>query len=187
MSQIPSQNPNVQFHLSAPEPAHFRMRRDLVEELCIAETFAYTLPRSPDEHARWLMKWGISAAEVPFHTIASAIGRPYEPTPRYIFHPAILPGRTSVNNVVTDARGWSVSCEFGGLYDFVFARAVQFCESRGHQRSKVQALFYPKLERNPEPRCRYGWWAIEYECATGFCTILPRTKGEANRERPVTK
>ena len=177
MSDTPPQNPNVPFYLTAPGKAHFRLRPDVIEELCIADAFARTLPRSPEEHARWLAKWGRSAADVPYQSIALAIGRPYELTPRYVLHPAILPGWDYLSNVITDGRGWSVMCEFGGLYEFVFARAVQFCESRGYDRCKVREQLFPKLEKNPGPQCRYGRWALEYERATGFCTIVPQAGG----------
>jgi hypothetical protein len=183
MNAIPSQNPKVPSYLTAPWPAHFRMRTDLIEELCVPEAFARTLPRTPEEHARWLTMWGQSADQVLFDSVSPYIGRPYAPTEHYLLQPAIFPGHDYIQNVLTDGRGWSVCCELGGLYDFVVARAVQFCVSRGHQRAKAQSLFYPKVERNLGPGRKLGWWAIRYECGTGLCTIVPSNKsGEENQD-----
>ena len=187
MSAIPSQNPRVPSFLTAPWPAHFRMRTDLIEELCVPEAFARTLPRTPEEHARWLTLWDQSADQVPFHSVRPYIGRPYEPTAHYLLQPAIFPGQDYIQNVITDRRGWSVCCELGGLYDSVVARAVQFCGSRGHQMAKAQSLFYPKVERNLGPGRKCGWWAIRYECGTGLCTIVPSNKGGEEYKDPAAQ
>ena len=187
MSAIPSQNPKVPSYLTAPWPAHFRMRTDLIEELCVPEAFARTLPRTPEEHARWLTLWDQSADQVPFHSVRPYIGRPYEPTAHYLLQPAIFPGQDYIQNVITDRRGWSVCCELGGLYDSVVARAVQFCGSRGHQMAKAQSLFYPKVERNLGPGRKCGWWAIRYECGTGLCTIVPSNKGGEEYKDPAAQ
>ena len=187
MSAIPSQNPRVPSFLTAPWPAHFRMRTDLIEELCVPEAFARTLPRTPEEHARWLTMWGQSADRVPFDSIRPFIGRPYAPTEHYLLQPAIFSGQSNIQNVLTDGHGWSVCCEIGGLYDFVFARALQFCESRGHQRGNAHSLFYPKVESNPGPGRRHGWWSIRYECATGYCTVVPSNKSGAKYTGPAAK
>ena len=187
MSDLPSKNPKAPDYLTAPWPAHFRMRTDLLEELCISEAYARTLPRTPEEHARWLAMWSLSADRVPFASIAPFIGRPYEPTTHYLLRPAIFSGQSGIQNVFTDGRGWNVCCELGGLYDFVVARAVQFCVSRGHQHSKVQAMLYPKFGMNPGPERRHGWWAIRYEQATGFCTVVPSNKGMEEYQDPAGK
>ena len=187
MSEMKSQNPKGPFHLTAPWPAHYRMRIDLIEELCIPEAFARTLPRTPEEHARWLAMWSLSADRVPFDSIRSVIGRAYEPTAHYLLQPAIFPGHDYIQNVLTDGRGWSVCCELGGLYDFVVARAVQFCVSRGHQTAKAQSLLHPKVERNSGPGRKCGWWAICYERATGFCTVVPSNKGMEEYQDPAGK
>ena len=131
MSDMPSHSPKGPSYRSAPRSAHFRMRPDLIEELCIPDAFARTLPRTPAEHARWLAHWGLSATEAPFEGIQPFIGRPYELTARYILHPAILPGSGLLLNIMTDGRGWSVCCEPGGLFSFVIDRAVEFVVGRG--------------------------------------------------------
>ena len=157
------------------------MRSDLIQELCLPEAFARTLPRTPGDYLKWLERWGRSAAEAPFESIRRFIGEAYEPTPKYTLRPAILPGRDFIQNVMTDGRGWSVCSEPGGLYNFVIARAVQFGESRGHPKAEMQALLLPKLEPNPGPGLRQANWGISYECATGFCTVVGRNKSGAER------
>ena len=187
MNDLPSESPKAPDYLTAPWPAHFRLRTDLLEELCIPEAYARTLPRTPEEHTRWLTMWGLPADRVPFDSIASVIGRAYEPTAHYLLQPAIFPGHDYIQNVLTDGRGLSVCCELGGLYDFVVARAVQFCVSRGHQTAKAQSLLHPKGERNSGPGRKCGWWAICYERATGFCTVVPSNKGMEEYQDPAGK
>jgi hypothetical protein len=161
-----------------PLEPHFRVRTDLIEELCVADAFTRTLPNTPEAHARWIAMWGYSARECPFESIQRYLGRPYEPSLRFLLQPAVLPGREHVQNVVTDARGWSVCCELGGLYDFVMKRAVQFLVSGGFETGREQAEFYPKPGPNLGPKPRYGRLVMGYECATGGCTIFSRDGSE---------
>ena len=176
MNGEPSLNPRFPASLLAPAPAHFRARDDLIEELCVPEAFARTLPRTKEAHAQWLVHWGLSAAEAPFEVIQPFIGRPYEPTLRYILHPAIFPGSELLFNIMTDGRGWSVCCEPGGLFSFVIDRAVEFVVGRGYERERMRGMFHPKIEHNPGPKLRHGWWAVSYERTSGFCTIVPHDK-----------
>ncbi len=172
MSDQPAAQPDRPGYLTAPWPAHFRLRTDLVEELCLPDAYARTLPKTPEEYAPWIVRWGITAKEVPFEPIRSALGSPYALTPRYVLRPTILPGGAAIQNVATDGRGWSVCCELGGLYDFVINRAAEFVAAIGREAAQARADFYPKVEKNPGLKSSYGKWAIGYEYATGLGTIL---------------
>jgi hypothetical protein len=114
--------------------------------------------------------------ELPFHAIRPFLESPYQPTARYLLHPAILPGGVRVQNILTDGRGWSVRCERYGLYDFVINRAVEYAVRRGYEEGRARALFLPKPGGKECQGRQHGEWSIGYECATGFCTILVRCR-----------
>lgn len=172
MSSSFARKPNLPWYLTAPRPAHFRLRTDLLEELALAEAFEQTLPRTREAHARWLAQLGRTEKELPFEGIQPFVGRAYEPTPRYIFHPAVFPASDWIFSVVTDARGWSVGCEPGGLYDAVIKRAAEFVASYGCEFPKALAAFYPRCGAALRSGPRHGIWRIGYERATGLATIL---------------
>ncbi len=178
MSEQPFRTPPRPAHLFAPWPAHFRLRTDLIEELCVPDAFVRTLPRTPEAHARWLAFWNRSADEIQFGSIRPFVGRPYEATARYLLHPAILPGSEHIQNVLTDGRGWSVCCELGGLYEFVIDRAVEFAVSRGCPKPNTRAAFYPAYTGKAERVRRHARWAVGYERSTGLGTILWREQDD---------
>jgi hypothetical protein len=105
MSEPIPQRPGRPFHLNAPSPAHIRLRPDLVEELCIAEGFDRTLPRTQLAYARWTARWGDSVDEVPFEAMERLLGPSYELTERFVLRPAILHDSDWLQNVVTDGHG----------------------------------------------------------------------------------
>jgi hypothetical protein len=178
MSEKLSSGAPKPFYFEVPEPSHFRLRTDLIEELCIPDAFALTLPRTPEAHARWVSSWGHSAEDLPFHAIRLFLESRYQPTARYLLHPAILREAASVQNILTDGRGWSVRCERYGLYDFVINRAVEYAVSRGYEEGRARALFFPKPGGKEKQGRRHGEWSIGYECVTGLCTILARIRDQ---------
>jgi hypothetical protein len=178
MSNDPAPGSRRPAYLNAPPPAHFCIRTDLIEELCVADAFERTLPRTPEAYARWIRTWGRSADELPFDAIKPFVGRPYEPTPHYLFHPAILQGASWVQNVLTDGRGWSICCERDGLYDFVINRAAEFAATRGCDKARALALLLPEPDVKSNQGSQHGEWSIGYECATGLCTILARSRDQ---------
>jgi hypothetical protein len=109
---------------------------------------------------------------MPIKEVERLLGSSYKLTERFVLRPAILHGSDWLQNVVTDGRGWSVCTELGGLYEFAINRAAQFVTTFGTDFNRARAQFYPKADGKRTPGPRFGCWALGYDRATGFGTIL---------------
>jgi hypothetical protein len=157
------------------------MRKDVVEELCLAEQILRTLPRAQKEYEVWLRAGGYSAKELPFADLQSRATKPYQLTERYVLKAPVLPGRLYRSNVITDGNLWPFLTEQGGLFDFVINRAVEFCVSLGMRHEDANDCFRLNPRKEPCGYVRNPFWAVGYERGTGLCTILELNSDETER------
>lgn len=160
-------------YLNVARPAHFRMRPDLIDELCIPDEMIRALPRNAQQYAAWKRLCDFEDSEaVTYADLMPFMDKPYEPSRRYLLHPCVLPGDDFVTRLVCDRRGWKVQCLGRGLYDFVFRRAAEFMVSHGWTAAKAYSKIWPKIAPNDGSVPQYAEWVIGYECHSGECTFL---------------
>ncbi|OIQ80947.1 hypothetical protein GALL_372880 [mine drainage metagenome] len=159
-------------HFDVPRPAHFRIRPDLIDELCIPDAMRATLPYLDKHYGRWIARFGLDPNENPASDIILPAGRPYRVTRRYVLCTAVLPGQISKSNLVIDSVSRTVECEKGGLFQFVFLRALQFAIAQDME-GKVAfgKLLVPGQDKPVASRIDAPW-AIGYDTVTGYCTLL---------------
>jgi hypothetical protein len=155
-----------------PRPAHFRVRPDLPEELCVADSMTRSLPRTEHSHKAWLRICGHTAKEYPLARMASLADRPYELTNRYVLHAVTLPGNVQHTNLITDQNLWSAVSEFGGLFQFVIDRAIELAVYLGVEPGTAQGMFVSPAGPTPATARGHSLWAIGYERVSGLGTIL---------------
>jgi hypothetical protein len=155
-----------------PRPAHFRLRPDLLEELCIADSMARLLPRTEQSHKAWLRICGHEAKEYPLARIAALADRPYDLTNRYVLQAVTLPGNVQHTCLMTDKNLWSVACEYGGLFQFVIDRAIELAVFLGLNAEAAQGMFVSPAGPKLAATRRHSRWAVGYERISGFGTIL---------------
>ncbi len=175
MSESSSGNPNKPpEYFNVERPAHFRVRGDLIEELCGGEAISRLLPRNEAQYRHWLTVTGNPAGGYPLIHFHEHVGKIYEPTLRYALHQAILPGYEHPVNILTDGRGWSGWVDYGGLFDFVLLRAVEFAESHGFSPPYPTENLFRKRESNAGSVALRANWFVGYERGSGLCTLLER-------------
>ena len=170
MSEQP--NPPIPSYFQLNTDGHFKIRPDLLAELCFEEAMTLTLPKTEKAHTRWLSLCGFTAKDYPFVTILEETDLRYQPTHRVLLHTCVLPGNSLRTCLITDARGWSAPCEPGGLFDFVLLRAVEFAAWRGFQKKHAWDYLHAATGMNATPMRRLASWSVGYDRATGSCTIL---------------
>ena len=153
-------------------PAHFRLRPDLPEELCVADSMTRLLPRTEQRHKDWLRICGHAAKEYPLARMAPLANQPYELTNRYVLQAVTLPGNVQYTNLITDGNHWSVACEYGGLFQSVIDRAVELAVYLGLQPEAAQGMFVSPAGPKPATSRGHSRWAIGYERISGLSTIL---------------
>jgi hypothetical protein len=168
-------------YFQVERPAHFLARKDVVEELCLAEQILRTLPKAQKEYEVWLQASGYSAVELPFADLQSRAAKRYERTERYVLKSPVLPGRLHRTNVITDGNLWPFVTEQGGLPEFIINRAVEFCVSLGMRHGDANDCFRLNPRKEPCDYVRNAPWAVGYEKGSGYCTILEMNCEETER------
>jgi hypothetical protein len=159
-------------YFQVARPAHYRFRTDLIEELCVADSMARLLPKTPEQYEAWLRICGLKPEKFPLARMQLLAARPYEMTPRYVFQAVALPGNSEHTNLVTDGNSWAVACEFGGLFWAVIHRAIELAVFLGVKPETAQEMFVAAAGPGPFTGRRQSKWAVGYERKTGLCTIL---------------
>jgi len=157
-------------------PGHFRVRPDLLEELCFRQAMLESLPRTPSTYKHWLRLCGFTEEEYPYHEIMDFTHEGYLPSGRTVLHTAVLIGETHRRHLITDENHWSARCEGAGLFSFVMLRAVAFAAWHGvSQKDAWDCLHVAHGEPpNPGPSRRMPRWSIGYDPKNSLCTILAR-------------
>ena len=179
----PNSNPTTPHYFNTNGLGHFRVRTDLLEELCFEQAMERSLPLSLKNYRRWINLSGFTEEEYPFGKITSEIDGEvrYTPTDRYILHTAIIPGEQQPTSLITDARQWSLACEGPGLFEFVMLRAVEFAVLQGFTPESAWEQLQVQRPKRPKRGLRrlISKWSIGYERKTGICTILSRNKKDS--------
>lgn len=168
-------------YFNVERPAHFRVRPDLIEELCVPEIARASLPKTEKQYSAWRQISNIRADQFPLERTVSMRTKPYEATDRYILRPLILAGQARVSTTILDAHGIGVFCESGGLWDFVINRAVEFAVWKRLEEPVARAMLLPNVGRASHTTNVYATWTIGYERRTGLCTLLARDHGDTER------
>lgn len=166
--------PKNRIYLRVPEPWHFRVRPDLIEELCLADRMAYALPGSRSTYTLWRQLGGQESWHAPFSEMKEHLELGYLPTTRWVFGIVMFPGDNQGTPIAMDARGWWTQCPWPGLLLFVFRRAVECLATYGYTSGDANKVLVPRPRpKNPSrdeivyPRCYLG-----YETGTGLCQIV---------------
>lgn len=154
------------------EPGHFRVRPDLLEELCVENAMELTLPKTGRCYIQWLRISGYTAEAYPFSKLQEETANPYRLTNRVVLQTAVLPGHTNRSNLITDGHRWSALCEQGGLFEFVMLRAVEFAAWRSFSRKDAWNYLHAASGKNNEHLRRLADWSLGYDRTTSICTIL---------------
>jgi len=163
-------------YFNVARPAHFKIRTDLIEELCVPEEMMRLLPRNEEARQHWLGISGQPAVKFPLAELQKFYGRAYEPTARYILRGVVLKGNNYPINVLRDGRGWAIACEGQGLFAFVTRRAIECSVRLGLDRITARACFIPTCDQTPAAVRRNAPWAIGFD--QGVCTILSSELGD---------
>ncbi len=172
MPDDPDQCERVKTYFKVSRPAHFRVRPDLIEELGLPDHILGTLPTTIQEHDTWLKWTGFDAALVPFASLPVHTAAQYKMTARYVLKSPVLPGRLRYMNVILDGNFWVCRSEYGGLFDHVILRAVEFALTMGLPRDHALRLFRAGPLREAREEVSGPTWGVGFEAGTGLCTIL---------------
>jgi hypothetical protein len=159
-------------YFSSGAEGHFRIRPDLLEELCFEEAMTLALPKNEKAYARWLNLCGFTAKDYSFIRILEETDLRYQPTNRVLLHTAVLPGHSHRTSLISDARRWSAPCEPGGLFEFVLLRAVEYVGCCGFSRKHAWDCLHVRPEHNRSPLRKMAPWSVGYDQTTGFCRVL---------------
>ena len=172
MEHEPHPHKPVRPYFLVDRPAHFRFRRDLIEELCIGEAMARSLPKSIETYQAWLEVCGLTPMDYTLSELKKAAAQPYQPTERFVLQTVIRRGNMQVSNILSDGNRWAVVCENYGLFQAVMDRALELADLLGYAPEKMRDKFVIKAKDNAKNFLRFPAWAIGYERGTGLCTVL---------------
>jgi len=176
----PNSKPPAPPYFIVNGPGHFRVRPDLLEELCFAQAMIESLPRTFTAYRQWLQLCGLSENGHPYDKVQDETDYGYFPEGRVVLHTAVLPGQLHRCHLITDTHRWSARCEGAGLFEFVMLRAVEFASWRGIPKKAAWDYLHAPSEPkpNPGPMRHMAQWSVGFDRLTGVCTILARTHEE---------
>ncbi|WP_221031711.1 hypothetical protein [Actomonas aquatica] len=176
-------SPDRAHYLQVDQPWHFRVRPDLIEELCLPDKMYRELPRTASSYSLWRQLGGYQPWHAPFRDMAEHHRLGYLPTRRWAFGIFVPPQENLGRAIAIDARGWWVEVEFRGVLHFVYRRAVEFLLSYGYTRAESYSLLgngqRPAGGRRDNllsPRSYIG-----YEAGSGLCQVVKPVMNEELR------
>lgn len=175
----PSSQPRVPAYLKVPAPWSFRMRPDLLDELCLQDVAAYQLPHDEASYWRYLRVSGADETSCPYSGLRALCAHPFAANGRCIFSSVLLVGSLNPSVLARDASGRVLLLEPQGLSASILDRAIEFAVHNQVQPGIARMSLISTGSTTPSDKRFPAKWTVGYDAGASCCILLVRdTEGE---------
>ena len=165
-------SPSIPPHFRVPAPWYFRIRPDLLEELCYFEELGQSVPCT--DSAYRLKRWALPVWD--WHWDETALRRSLlqdvKLPERVLLQAVVLPGENEITAAVIDRRGWWTEVQYSGLFASVFERAAWLMRQRGLSESEISKLLDPRTSKSFRHGARVARVSVGYDRQSARCSLL---------------